>query len=79
MMQRMHILRHVNISEKSKSNTMNTNPNKLSPDEIEALDQLWSMIDVQDTLLTILTEAEIDELDRLDRAKKKGSGTPHEL
>lgn len=59
-----------------KSNTMNTNPNKLSPDEIEALDELWSMIDVQDTQLT---EAEIDELERLDRAKKKGSGTPHEL
>ena len=55
---------------------MNTNPNKLSPDEIEALDQLWSMIDVQDTLLT---EAEIDELERLYRAKKKRSGTPHEL
>lgn len=55
---------------------MTTNPNKLSPNEIEALDDIWRMIDKQDTELT---EAEIDELERLHRAKKKGSGTPHEL
>jgi hypothetical protein len=58
---------------------MNT---KLSKEEIEALDEIWALIDANELTLAehdINTLAEIDEMERFNHAKKKGTGTPHEL
>jgi hypothetical protein len=55
---------------------------KLSKKEMDALDEIFAMVDENELTLSehdIDTLAEIDESERFFRAKKKGTGTPHEI